>query len=284
MRENVSAKVSFVLTVCLFLAGFGLVVYPAASNYLAEISQSGVIEDYQNEVGDLKEAQRQELLEKAREYNRLLEENVVLTDPFDAAGLAEQNEEYEELLNTQGNGMMGYLEVPQVDIFLPVYHGTADETLKRGAGHLVNSSLPVGGKATHAVLSAHRGLPSAKLFTDLDKVQEKDVFYLHILGETYAYEINQIKVVLPQETRDLLIDREEDYVTLVTCTPYGVNSHRLLVRGTRIPYRAKEAQKIQRETEESTWRRIYLAALGCGVLLLLVVLGVRRYRKRHEKE
>lgn len=178
---------------------------------------------------------------------------------------------------------MGSIEIPSIDVNLVIYHGTEEEVLQKGVGHLQGTSLPVGGTGTHSVLSAHTGLPNKKLFTDLDQLEPGDVFYLHILGETLAYKVDQILTVLPHETDALMIDSTQDYVTLVTCTPYGINSHRLLVRGTRIPY--EEAQQIAQDAgthSGSTWRDEYLKALFVGLLILLVLIIVKLvWDKKH---
>ena len=186
---------------------------------------------------------------------------------------------------------MGYVVIPKIDVNLPIYHGTSEEVLQKGVGHLQNTSLPVGGESTHAVLSGHTGLSSAKLFTDLDKLEEGNIFYIKTLGETFAYEVDQIKIVEPHETSDLLIESDKDYVTLVTCTPYGINSHRLLVRGTRIPYTEeveKEIKKEQKENVGSTWRDEYFKALAIGlgglailgIIFIIVVLIKKKGRKK----
>ena len=219
-----------------FLLGLGITLYPAVSNYLLEKNQSTAMQGYIEEQEKVPDEVSERLKQEAREYNEKLREGtVVLTDPFDPEALKYITDEYEEMLNPDGDGLMGYLEIPSIKVYLPVYHGTSDGVLQAGVGHLGNTSLPVGGENTHAVLSGHTGLPNARLLTDLDKLQEKDQFYLHVLDEVLAYEVDQIKVVEPDNISDIFIEDGKDYVTLVTCTPYGINSHRLLVRGTRVP-------------------------------------------------
>lgn len=259
--------------------------YPAVSNYLAERFQGEVISDYQNEMAKISAQKQQEEKEKAVEYNEKLTKGIVLTDPFDPEVIKADNEEYRSTLNFTNDGMMGYIEIPSIDVHLPIYHGTGEEVLRKGVGHLFNTSLPVGGKGTHTVLSAHRGLPSAKLFTDLDKVKEKELFFIQILGEILAYEIDQIKVVEPQDTEDLLIDRENDYATLITCTPYGINSHRLLIRGHRVPYTEEEREAIQRTKEVSTWRKeVVLALIVAGAVGIIAVVVVKTRKRRAANE
>ena len=222
-----------------------------------------------------------EALKKAVEYNKKLLGNVVLTDPFDPEAVEKQNEDYDNILNIAGDGVMGAVEIPSIDVYLPIYHGTDSKSLEKGAGHLENSSFPVGGKGTHSIISAHTGLPSAKMFDNLTEVKEGDIFYIHVLNRTLAYEVNQIKVVLPENISDLLINKNRDYVTLITCTPYGINSHRLLVRGERIPYR--EAKK--KDKSESKTNNMWKAYALVGVLaVVLIILLWYYYRIRPKKK
>lgn len=280
---------SLLIAVGIVLAGMALTAYPFVSNYFYEKEQEKIILDMDNtdpEAASL-EAER----ERAEAYNTyLLEENVILTDPFDPEAFAEKSDvAYEEILNLYGNGMMGYLEIPAIDLTLGIYHGTSPKVLEEGVGHLENSSLPVGGESTHSVLSAHTGLSDKKLFTDLILLEEGDTFYIHVLDEILAYEVDQIKVVTPEDTSDLHVIAGRDLVTLVTCTPYGVNSHRLLVRGTRIPYVPEE--KAQEEKSSfwtgSPWMRQYvkaiLAGLACAVFLFLAGTYIGRRRKNEKK-
>lgn len=270
-----------IMIILLFLGGAAMVLYPVVSSWYMDRHQGQVVADYDEEAARLSQEQIDEELEKARRYNESLLGNVVLTDPFDAEALEEQNTEYEDLLDIGGDGVMGSVEIPGQDIYLPIYHGTSAESLEKGAGHLKNSSLPVGGKGTHAVISGHTALPTAEMFNDLSEVEEGDVFYIHVLGQILAYEVDQIKIVLPKDISDLLIHREEDYVTLVTCTPYGINSHRLLVRGTRVPYEEAQAVTPSRGEPEDPMRTAYLAAAAAAVLL---AAGLWYYRKKRQHE
>lgn len=220
------------ITIILFLVlivGLSLVLYPSFSDWWNSKHMSRVITDYVNLIDDLEEDEYEELLEAAREYNRslLYRTNGYTTTP-------EQKEQYNKLLNIAGNGVMGYIEVPSIGVSLPVYHGTEDTVLQVAIGHLDWSSLPVGGESTHSVVSGHRGLPSAKLFTHLDKVREGDLFMLRILDEVLTYEVDQILIVEPHEVDSLMISKGKDYCTMFTCTPYGINTHRLLIRGHRV--------------------------------------------------
>lgn len=284
-------RVITVILVLVLIIGLGVLAYPFVSNMLHDRKQDEIITEYDEELENLDQEERDAMLAEAREYNESLLGNVVLTDPFDPAAMEKQNEEYDSIQNVDGNGVMAYLEIPRIDLYEAVYHGTSDEVLARGIGHLMNTSLPVGGEGTHAVLSGHTGLPEAELFTNLEQVEEGDIFYIHVLGETLAYEVDQIKVVEPSDTSDLLIEQGKDYVTLVTCTPYGINSHRLLVRGHRVPYteelrNAGDAQAAEGVDGES-WKEVYGRALLEGILIALAILGiflvVMRKRLRRKK-
>ena len=276
-------KLVYLAVSLLFLIGVGLVLYPVVSDWYIGRHQASVVASYDEEAARLSQEQIETELARAHAYNESLLGNVVLTDPFDAEGLAEQNTEYDDLLNINGDSVMGSIDIPRVDIYLPIYHTTDAEVLAKGAGHLKNSSLPVGGTGTHAIISGHTALPSAELFNNLSDVEKGDVFYIHVLNETLAYEVDQIKVVLPDNIEDLLIDRNEDYVTLVTCTPYGINSHRLLVRGRRIPYEEAEAiTSVQQVEEGFRYKSAYVAAgiVAAAILLAVILSSIIKRRKQ----
>ena len=276
-------KLVYLAVSLLFLIGVGLVLYPVVSDWYIGRHQASVVASYDEEAARLSQEQIEIELARAHAYNESLLGNVVLTDPFDAEGLAEQNTEYDDLLNINGDSVMGSIDIPRVDIYLPIYHTTDAEVLAKGAGHLKNSSLPVGGTGTHAIISGHTALPSAELFNNLSDVEKGDVFYIHVLNETLAYEVDQIKVVLPDNIEDLLIDRNEDYVTLVTCTPYGINSHRLLVRGRRIPYEEAEAiTPVQQVEEGFRYKSAYVAAgiVAAAILLAVILSSIIKRRKQ----
>lgn len=221
-------NITTIILVILLLIGVGVIVYPTFSNWWNDRTQSKAIANYQMSADNLDDSAYEKLLEKAREYNEKLSN---LTAPL--LDYKELSEEY-NVLDVSGSGVIGYITVPQLNIQLPVYCGTSEEVLNVAIGHLQGSSLPVGGESTHAVVVAHRGLPSAKLFSDLDKLVVGDEFTITILNETFTYQVDEINIVLPDETQKLNIIKGEDHVTLVTCTPYGINSHRLLVRARRI--------------------------------------------------
>lgn len=268
---------SWLVRPILILIGFGILLYPSISEYLSQHNSSRATASYDTSVQELQQERLHALLEEARDYNRqLLESNGYEAPLTDDEGVPITEESYWDILNINGDGMMGYIHIPRLNETIPIYHGTAEEVLQVGVGHVQNTSLPVGGENTHAALSGHRGLPTASLFTDLDQVQIGDTFYIQILGETFAYQVNQILTVLPEETEALAIQPGEDYVTLITCTPYGINSHRLLVRGTRIPYIPEEAAVQQAMEEPNLWNKIPMQyrhlILGMGALAIILLL------------
>lgn len=268
--------VSDIVRVLILLVALSVLLYPTVSNYLYEKNSSRVVNNYDETMAKMEETERQELLEEAREYNAgLVGSGGVSGDTFHTQ--VETTPEYDELLNMDSSGMMGYITIPKIEVELPIYHGTSEAVLQAGVGHFPSSSLPVGGESSHAVLTGHRGLPSKLLFTDLDEMEVRDIFYIKVLGETFAYQVDQILTVLPSETDALQIEEGKDYVTLVTCTPYAVNTHRLLVRGHRIPYE----EAVQQVPDEVS-RQIPLAirALAGAVIFLLVVFIIYQIRKR----
>lgn len=224
--------VPILLAGCIFLVGCALLAYPTVSQWWNARHQSNVVADYVSQVEDLNDETVEQELRRARAYNRDLTDVVALTDPFKTEGTVDTTA-YETLLQATDDGVMGYIEIPEIHVLLPIYHGTSTEVLAKGVGHLPETSLPVGGESTHAVLAGHSGMSSARLFTDLPKLAEGDVFYIHVYDRTLTYTVDQIKTVTPTDTKDLTIVSGQDYVTLVTCVPVTVNSHRLLVRGTR---------------------------------------------------
>ena len=221
----------------LFLLGLGLVAYPIVSSYYTEKHQSQVHTQYQEVLERADSREIEEARTAAESYNQLLASGATAAE-LEAL-------DYDSLLNLAGNGIMGYVEIPAIDVLLPICHGVGEDSLERGAGHLPSTSLPIGGKGTHTVISAHSGMATARMFTDLEQLEAGDVFYLHVLAETLSYEVDQILVVKPYQIDALKIDREKDYVTLITCTPYGVNSHRLLVRGHRIKPEGKKTPPMK---------------------------------------
>lgn len=260
----------------LLVAGIGLLAYPSVSNWWNSMHQSRALMTYQDTVSNMDEAQYQAVLSAAEDYNARLAKTGQLWQMSDA-----QKADYDSQLDVGGTGIMGEIDIPKIDVKLPIYHGTDDAVLQTSIGHLAGTSLPVGGESSHCVLSGHRGLPSARLFTDLDRMTEGDTFSLTILNETLTYEVDQIRIVEPNDLSDLQIEEGQDLCTLVTCTPYGINTQRLLVRGHRIPNPNGDAQIV---ADAIQVRPTYIAPfLAIPLVLLLVVYlfvaGGRRARK-----
>ena len=266
-------KVLPVLAVVLiFVLGLGIMLYPTIVNYVNARSQTVAIDHYE-EAARANAAYYEGLLEQAQAFNREIFENGGLVNLTD-----EQKAAYETLLNLNGDGVMGYIEIPRLELKLSIGHGTEEDVLQRMVGHIEGSSLPVGGESTHAVLSAHRGLPTAKLFSDLDLMQVGDRFTIHTLNQTLTYQVDQITVILPEEIEALAIEPGGDYVTLMTCTPYAVNTHRLLVRGVRVEEAAPTPEPAQSGKEPPDARRLLqnvalpaLAAVLFGTMLVLLM-------------
>ena len=261
-------KASLFLIVLIFLIGLSVLLYPNISEYFNSRNSSRAVANYESDLAKTSENERQAMLRAARAYNQDLLTNDTRFEEMSAA----ESERYNSTLNINGEGMMCYMEIPSLGVSLPVYHTTEEIVLQRYIGHVEGSSLPVGGPGTHAVLSGHRGLPSAELFTNLDRMEEGDLFQIHVLGEVLTYQVDDRSVVLPEEVTQLTIDLEQDWVTLVTCTPYGVNTHRLLVRGTRIET-PEDLETVMEEAVMFTKLNISLwIAIGMGVLFLIVLL------------
>ena len=272
-------KILTVLAILLGLAGLGVLLYPSVSNWMEQAKQRRQIAAYQEAQAQMEQKRRAALLAEADRYNQKLAE---LGISFDMLGEAEKKallidgKSYDELLLAEDSGVMGYLEIPEIRVKLPIYHGTGDFAICNGAGHVEGSSFPIGGKGTHAVLSSHRGLPGAKLFSDLDKLKVGDYFTITVLRQTIFYQIDRIDIVEPEETGLLALDKEKDYCTLLTCTPYGINTKRLLVRGVRCEV-TERAEPIR--TGEKTYRRWY-AAIGLNVFVAGMILCWKRKKKR----
>lgn len=273
---------SNIILIVVFFVGLSVLLYPTVSDYWNSLHQSRAIATYSDAVEEMDTSDYERMWAEADAYNEKLYES------GHGLGLAEdEKKEYDSLLDVSGTGIMGYIEVPKIDCSLPIYHGTDEGALQIAIGHLEGSSLPVGGKSTHCVLSGHRGLPSARLFTDLDQMEEGDIFILNILGRKLAYEVDQIKVVLPEEMSDLEIEEGKDLCTLVTCTPYGINTHRLLVRGHRTEYVEKKVEEEQKEVQTKKTDIRLMIAGGAGVLILLIiiiVIVIKRRRKRRNQQ
>lgn len=265
------------------IIAFSVLLYPTVSNYLYEKNGARVISSYDENAVQLSESEKQAMLEAARQYNQELLGNIELLDPFSPIK-KEVDARYQSLLNTNEAGMMGYIRIPEIDVELPIYHGTEEKVLQSGVGHFEGTSLPVGGESTHTVLTGHRGLPSKMLFTDMDELAEGDIFYIKILGETLAYQIDQILTVEPENTKALTIVPGKDYATLVTCTPYAVNTHRLLVRGIRIPYEEAVRQEPDEKITPTIPFQVKLLLLAISVLIFIFLCYKiwRKIKKRKE--
>lgn len=275
-----------IIPILIVLFGFALLSYPFISNYMFEKSAGSTIESYKKQSKTYDQKQKEKALKEAKEYNQdLTRSTVQLTDPFIAKKSDGETMVYNNILNLDQSGVMGYLEIPCISVNLPIYHGTDTEILERGVGHLAASSLPIGGKSTHSILTGHTGLSSAKLFTDLTEMKKEDLFFIHVLDRTLAYKVDQISVVRPEDTRKLQIVKGKDYVTLVTCTPYGVNDHRLLVRGVRTKYVKKQRSSIRPKNQDSQWMRTYKKAIAIGLMIVtaLILLG-KVFQKLHRKK
>lgn len=273
------------------IGGILLVLYPTISNFLNLRNATRVIEQYSEAVDELTDEEAAQLMNAARTYNAKLAGLSGIPaadggwDAIDASTAAQLREEYSGLLDLTGTGVMGYITIPRLDETMPIYHTTEEKVLQVATGHIETSSLPVGGASTHAAISGHRGLPSAKLFTDLDKMQLGDIFYVKVLKETFAYQVDQILTVLPEETEALAIEPRADCVTLVTCTPYAINSHRLLVRAHAIPYLPSMEGEVGVMGNPINLSWLHLALIAALVLLAVVLAGMRlRQLERRDKD
>ncbi len=272
MKKNV---VRIILIVG-FCVGLIISLYPLISNIYSRKNQMDVINKYQEDIEKIDGQEMANELELANAYNRKLNQTIVLTDPFDPSAIDMADDVYYDILNYTDDGVMAYINIPKIDVNLPIYHGTDSEHMLKGVGHLVGTSFPVGGIDTHAVLSAHSGLSTAELFTNLADLKKDDLFYIHVLDDVLAYEVDKINVVKPDETNDLKIVPGQDYVTLVTCTPYGINSHRLLVRGHRVEYDPDLEKQESKKANNDVWFKEYIKSIvsGIGIIVLIIIFIV----------
>lgn len=266
-------KIRVIFCVIIFMTGLGIASYPFISNMVAQRHASQVVKDYETNVEEMDEEKIDAMKEAAKKYNEQLS-NVVSVD--DENENNEQGESYVDLLNIGES--LGYITIPKIDVNLPIYNGTSQDVLSKGVGHMEQSSYPLGGESTHCVLTGHRGLPSAVLFTDLDKLEIGDEFYLHVLDEILAYKVDQIKVVEPNESGDLEIIDGKDYCTLVTCTPYAINSHRLLVRGERTEYKGEQDKQTKNQMQTGVLTKrivdVWPWLLGAFLVAVLIESGI----------
>ena len=280
-------KIRRLIASLIVAGGIILICYPSFSGFINQQFANKEIADYQEEMEDTNEKELKKTMEMAYEYNATLPW-AYPADPFTGNNISNlKGTEFENFWMVQDGAMIGYVEVPSINVYLPIYYGTSKEVLEEGAGVVENTSLPVGGNGTHAVLSAHTGMASKKLFTDLNLLKEGDIFFIHVLNQNFAYQVNQIKVVLPEDVGDLYIEKDKDYVTLLTCTPFGINDHRLLVRGEHIAYdfsQKKTENIITKATlKEYLWLVVFVVVLVVFLFKLIRNL-MRRINNRQKTE
>lgn len=268
--------IKYLLVFLLLTLAVGLVTYPFIANYVFEHRADSIVNTVEEVAKEIDDEEQKAEIKSAQEYNQVIASGrVQLTDPFVDDAESDGGEDYDSLLCMTTEGVMGFVEIPSISLSIPIYHGTSEAVLEKGAGHLQGTSLPIGGESTHSVLTGHTGLSNAKLFTDLVELKEGDIFFLKVMGEKLAYEVDQIKVVLPSELSDLQIVPGEDYCTLLTCTPYGVNTHRLLVRGIRTDYQEAVDNPVvfEKKTIESKWMSEYKRALAISMAFFTASLS-----------
>ena len=272
-------KILLIVSFLFMLVGVGIFLYPTVSNYFATKNQTTAIRTYDEKIEESNEEELKEELEKAKEYNENLAGDPV-HDPFvEGSGYA-LPENYTDVLNITDDGIMAYIEIPKISVYLPIYHGTSEEVLQKGVGHIESTSLPIGGTSTHSVLTGHTGLPSAELFTKIDELVVGDFFYIHVLDQLLTYVVYETKVILPDEIDELQITNGEDYITLVTCTPYGVNTHRLLVKAKRSEYMEYTKIGLTENSQGDTTpkhKNYYLRGILIGIpifIITIIILGI----------
>lgn len=277
--KNKNINLPTILFICAIIIGISIMFYPSLFSLINAQKEANIIKDYSNKVSELRETNYDYLLEEARLYNQTLS-NEKIEDAF--TGASDESEEYEKLLNINNDGVIGFITIPKIDVNLPIYHGTSTKVLEKGIGHLSASSLPIGGVGTHAILSGHRGLPSSRLFSDLNQLEVGDMFYIHVLNQVLAYEVDQISIVEPSDTELLKMDEEHDYITLVTCTPYAINTHRLLVRGSRVEYNEEVEKNTKVNKKLSASDLTLIAGLITVLIIIITSLIVIKHIKNHE--
>ena len=284
-------KIFNILFALMFLIGFGILVYPTVSDQWNTYRQSKLISNYESTVEEMTEVDFTEEWEKAKAFDATLVQNNLYGDVFGEDNGELENTEYWKVLNVANDGVMGYLSIPKINVKNAIYHGTGDKVLQTGIGHLNGTKLPIGGESTHSVLAAHRGLPTARLFTDVDQLRKGDMFYIHVLDEVLAYQVDQILDMVDKDDHEALakalqIEEGKDQVTLFTCTPYGVNSHRLLVRGTRVPYSGEEEVETSvAETMLKSVQNYYMIYLILGLsITFLIILFMRFLFKKKDRK
>lgn len=281
-------KISRIVFGILFLIGFLVMAYPTIANQWNTYRQSKLITNYESATKDMNSEDFEEAWKEAEAYNNTFQKNNIYADVFGAEGNDIEDTEYGKVLNVNGDGIMGYMTIPKINVKIAIYHGTSDKVLQTGIGHLNGTKLPIGGESTHCVVAAHRGLPSAKLFTDVDKLEKGDLFYIHVLDKDLAYEVDQILPMVDKDDQETLanalqIEEGKDLVTLFTCTPYGVNTHRLLVRGHRVPYEG-ELEKTPVDTMVQAIQNYYMLYLLLGLAVTILVILLMKHLLRSKKD
>ena len=275
-EKRITDKITLIVSILFILIGTIIFLYPTVSNYLAEKNQVEIIREYEEMIVQIDENQINEEMQKAKTYNENLSGEPV-HDPFVAGSGYALPENYKEVLNLSEDGVMAYIEIPKISVYLPIYHGTSNEVLEKGVGHIQSTSIPIGGISTHSVLTGHTGLPSAELFTRLDELDIGDIFYIHVLNEVLTYKIYETKVILPDDIDELQITSGKDLITLVTCTPYGINTHRLLVKAERTEYEEyvtdeKEINTDNSNSENKEEKNYYIEGIKIGILIFIVII------------
>ncbi len=265
------------ITIAIFIAGLSVFLYPIVSNMFATQAHQKTIKKYDEDIEKLDDSEIELVKDKAKEHNeKVKDEPIEFIDPFDNGTEEAGNSSYYDALNM--SEAMGRLDIPKINVNIPIYHGSGEDVLSRGVGHMENSSLPIGGTGTHSVLTAHRGLPTSKLFRDLDELEIGDEFYIDVIGETHAYRVHDIQTVLPNETDWLTIEEDKELTTLLTCEPYMINTHRLLVMGEKIPYNPDERQK----SDKINWDTLIAGIIGFLLVLALILFFVLRKKRREQ--
>lgn len=271
-------KKTKILIIVVFVLGLTILLYPVVSMLISSIFQTKVINNYNYSVEQMEKDKMDKELQKAHEYNdKIKNVTEIIKDPFTDKNLKIPSD-YKEILDV--NGVIGYIEIPKININVPIYHGSTDDVLAMGIGHLETTGFPIGGLGNHSVLSGHRGLPTAKMFTDLDKMDVGDDFFIHVLDQTLEYKVDQIKVIDPSDTSDLMPVPDKDYVTLLTCTPLGINSHRLIVRGERVEYNDSENKPIPFYKH----KEFYLIVVAILVILSALIICIIRKRRKEQNK
>ena len=285
-KKKKSNVVLNIIIALVFLAGAGVFLYPTISDMWNQYRNAQLVSKYEEAVTELSDNDYDRLWKEAKEYNAEHPVNAIV-DAFEEEDTYELSHPYDRVLDPNGDGLMGSIEIPKIKARLAIYHGLSKTVLEKGVGHVEGTSLPIGGASTHAVLAGHRGLPSAKIFTDLDQMKNGDIFLIHVLGKTLAYKVDQIKTVLPEESSELDIIEGEDHVTLVTCTPYGVNTHRLLIRGIRTenvePEEKAEETPIQQIAKVDPVKIMIIGLVAMVIMIIIVYIVIRRKNRKTEE-